>query len=93
MLRPVLLCYVSEMREARWFIHQQKARYYRPPPPDEDMVNHLEQFVPSRAKHGCLIRVILASVPFASLRATVELEGIMSYARMDRTVKRPACAD
>ncbi|CBJ48642.1 conserved unknown protein [Ectocarpus siliculosus] len=28
----------SEMLEARWFIHQQKARYYRPPPPSEDMV-------------------------------------------------------
>eukprot|EP00904_Undaria_pinnatifida_P002015 jgi/Undpi1/11814/HiC_scaffold_4.g01513.m1 len=28
----------SEMLEARWFIHQQKARYYRPPPPAEDMV-------------------------------------------------------
>ncbi|CAN0027086.1 unnamed protein product [Ascophyllum nodosum] len=26
------------MMEARWFIHQQKARYYRPPPPTEDMV-------------------------------------------------------
>eukprot|EP00903_Cladosiphon_okamuranus_P018847 g17335.t1 len=28
----------SEMMEARWFIHQQKTRYYRPPPPSEDMV-------------------------------------------------------
>lgn len=30
----------SEMLEARWFIHQQKARYYRPPPPSEDMVSN-----------------------------------------------------
>lgn len=41
------------MLEARWFIHQQKARYYRPPPPAEDMVRR-DLYLMFGFMYGCM---------------------------------------